>query len=528
MTTANIIADQLFKAGVRKVFGIPGGASIPWIEAFRKRGIEFVLVSNEASAGVMAAVSARLTGVTGVCHATFGPGATNISTGTGCAFLDRDPVIVLTSEMNDAMKARTVQMNINHQNLFAPVTKATFRISPANAADSIGKALRICREEYPGPVHLGLPDDIAGSNSDPGTDNYQGPAKVNHQENTSEIISLLSRSYKPVIAAGHTASRLSAGRALQEFLEKYPVPVVTTPMAGEILPHDHPCFAGVLFHALSDRLRPLFKECDLVIGLGYDQVEFNYESWMPDVPLVHLDTKINDLPAKKDIYGYEGYPDDWFTILGNIRKPSARNNIIRMIRNEMKEKFEKNTSPFGPVSVLKILKHQLPVDSIVTSDVGSHLHVLGQFWRTGAGSQIIMSNGWSGMGFGIPAAIAAGIHRPLSRTVCITGDGGFLMTAGEIATARRLDLPVVIIVLSDGEMNLIKLKQSWKKVPAEGTILYDGDLFGSDKFLGIRVIRADNVQKMKKAVTTALSLNEPVIINAVIDPAVYEHLIVKQ
>ncbi|MCU0455210.1 MAG: thiamine pyrophosphate-binding protein [Bacteroidales bacterium] len=110
MKTANIIADQLFKVGVRHVYGIPGGASIPWIEAFRNKGIDFVLVSNEASAGVMAAVTARLTGVPGVCHATFGPGATNISTGTGCAFLDRDPVIVLTSEMNDAMKARTAQI----------------------------------------------------------------------------------------------------------------------------------------------------------------------------------------------------------------------------------------------------------------------------------------------------------------------------------------------------------------------------------------------------------------------------------
>lgn len=528
MTTANIVADQLFKTGVRHVFGIPGGASIPWIEAFRNKGIEFILVANEASAGVMASVSARLTGVPGVCHATFGPGATNISTGTGCAFLDRDPVIVLTSEMSDGMISRTAQMNIVHQDLFAPVTKATFRISPVNAADSIKKAIRICREEYPGPVHLGLPDDIAGREGNLSTDSTPEPSADIPSGSVSEIISLLSRSRKPVIAAGLTASRLDAGKELKEFLLRCPVPVVTTPMAGGILPHSHPCFAGVLFHALSDRLKPLFEECDLVIGLGYDQVEYNYESWMPDVPLVHLDTAIRDLPAKKHVYGYTGYPGDWFSLLGNISKPPSRDELIRGIRKNMAEMFENHISPFGPVTVLRILMDHLPAGTVVTSDVGSHLHLLGQFWRTGSGGELIMSNGWSGMGFGIPAALAAGILRPESKTVCITGDGGFLMTAGEIAVARRLGLPVVIIVLSDGEMNLIKLKQTWKKVPPEGTMLYRGDLFGSDTFLGVRVIRADNSQKMKKAVTTALSLSEPVIINAVINPACYEHLIVRQ
>ena len=151
MTVADHIADQLFIAGVRRVFGIPGGPSIPYLEAFRRAGIEFILVSDEASAGVMADVSARLSGIPGVCHATFGPGATNISTGIGGALLDRSPVIVLTSEVSDLMAGRTAQMNINHQKLFEPLTKATFRISAGNAHNVIDSALTICRKEYPGP-----------------------------------------------------------------------------------------------------------------------------------------------------------------------------------------------------------------------------------------------------------------------------------------------------------------------------------------------------------------------------------------
>jgi acetolactate synthase-1/2/3 large subunit len=145
MKIADYIAGQLFKEGVRYVFGIPGGPSVPYLEAFRNAGIEFILTSNEASAGIMADVSARLTGHQGVCHATFGPGATNIATGIGGALLDRSPVIVMTSEVDDRMIGRTTQMNINHQKLFEPITKATFRLNAGNVSDVLHKAFKISR-----------------------------------------------------------------------------------------------------------------------------------------------------------------------------------------------------------------------------------------------------------------------------------------------------------------------------------------------------------------------------------------------
>jgi acetolactate synthase-1/2/3 large subunit len=132
------------------------------------------------------------------------------------------------------------------------------------------------------------------------------------------------------------------------------------------------------------------------------------------------------------------------------------------------------------------------------------------------------------MGFGIPAAIAAGIISPGSTVACITGDGGFLMSAGEMMTARRYNLPIIVIVFSDGELNLIRLKQSWRDISPYGTILYHDDLFGSDVFLGIKVLTASTSEGLRKSISKALSLNEPVIINAVIDPDDYKWMIVKQ
>jgi len=208
MTIAEYIANQLFNHGVRYVFGIPGGPSIPYLEAFKAAGIEFILTSNEASAGIMADVTARLTGNPGICHATFGPGATNIATGIGGALLDRSPVIVFTSEMSDIMLNRTTQMNINHQKLFEPLTKATFRLSSENVEEVMQTAFRLCTESYPGPIHIGLPADISDIEI-----NTMPPAgfmteSIYYHNNIQKIISLLEKSRRPLMAIGLTAARL--------------------------------------------------------------------------------------------------------------------------------------------------------------------------------------------------------------------------------------------------------------------------------------------------------------------------------
>jgi len=179
---------------------------------------------------------------------------------------------------------------------------------------------------------------------------------------------------------------------------------------------------------------------------------------------------------------------------------------IKSVRNKMGSVFNSLTDHFGPVTALRILREEIPADTIVTFDVGSHLHLAGQYWNTFGMQKMIISNGWSGMGFGLPAAIAASLSSPGSAVVCVTGDGGFLMNAGEIMTARRYNLPVITVVFSDGEMNLIKLKQSWQNLPKYGTGLYDGDIFGASDFFGIRVFHAYSEDTMKNAVLAALSI----------------------
>ena len=526
MMVEDYLALQLKKAGVKRFFGIPGGPSIAWMEAFRKAGIEFILATHESSAAMMADVTARLTGVPGVCHATFGPGAVNLASGVGGALLDRSPMLVLSTEMPDTWLGRTAQMNIHLQALFRPLTKATFRLSAGNAREVIDRSLELAAEEYPGPVHIGLPSDLAGSEIGPEKP-VSGAKGSGAACESNEVRAgvLLASAHRPLVAAGLTAMRNGAGRALVSFLEEHGVPVVVTPMAKGIIPSDHSCYAGVLFHALSNRLEKLVSSADLVIGLGYDPVEYNYESWLPDVPLVHFDTRPSDLKIKGAIECVSA-PGDWFRILSPLRGSEDMLSLAAEVRKEISDRLYSKKPGFNPVTALTMLREMLPPESIVTVDVGSHLHLLGQLWDV-KGGRLIMTNGWSSMGFGLPAAVAAALTSSAAPVVCVTGDGGLLMNAGEMITARRLGLRIIVVVLSDGELNLIKVKQSWKNVDPYGIHVCSGPLFGADRFLGIDVIRVINEAGMRSALSGALQSGASVIIEAAVDPSCYNDLIVK-
>ncbi|MDF1560834.1 MAG: thiamine pyrophosphate-binding protein [Bacteroidales bacterium] len=577
MKSEDLLTRRLRDHGIRRVFGIPGGPSLPFMDAFRREGIEFILTSHEASAAVMADVTARLTGVTGVCHGTFGPGAVNLASGVGGALLDRSPVLALTSEVSDEWLGRTTQMHIDHQALFRPLTKATFRLNAANAEEVLCRSLDIANEEYPGPVHIGLPSDVAGKETgragsspelsgesfgrgasevstghsapgasagtdETGTDSghdASGKKPGNSErglrsdrettgslpEQTEERVRvLIASARRPLIAVGLTAARAGIGETLARFLEKHSVPVVVTPMAKGVISSGHPSYAGVLFHALSDRLKRLVNSADLVIGLGYDAVEYNYESWLPDVPLVHFDTRASDLRIRGAIESLSA-PDKWFEALTTLQSSPEMTRLAAEVRSEIRNEIYSKIPGFNPVTALAVLQEMLPFNTVVTADVGSHLHLLGQMWEVPPGGRLLMTNGWSSMGFGLPAALAAALAEPERPVVCVTGDGGMLMHAGEMITARRLGLKIVVVVLSDGELNLIKIKESRRNIRSSALQLYSDKLFGAERFLGAGVLQVTDTGQMRSAVKKAMQSNGSTIIEATVDPSVYSELI---
>src|SRR5579871_1420756 len=298
-TVAAALVDALRELGVRYVFGVPSGGWVDYMEALRQTdGIEFVLTTHEGAAGMMADVCGRLGPAPGVCFGTFGPGATNLTTGVGEALLDRSPMIALTDEMPASMRGRTTQMGIDHQALFQPLTKKTTRLRADAVRSILFDAARTALQDRPGPVHVGLPVGLSAEAALPENIAFEPPASVPHAHKAllDEAAQLFAKSRKPILAVGLGAVRAGVQGEVRQLAEKHGIPVVLTPMAKGMLPEDHPCYAGVVFHALSDIVGQTHAEADLVIGIGYDPIEFNYESWLAKTaPLISFDVAPADL-----------------------------------------------------------------------------------------------------------------------------------------------------------------------------------------------------------------------------------------
>lgn len=538
-TVAQIFAHTLKEIGVRFVFGVPSGNMIDYMEALREEdGIDFVLVAHEATAAIMADVCGRLTGVPGVCFGTFGPGATNLSTGVGGALLDRSPLIAFTDEMPDHLLNRTVQMNINHQQLFFSITKWTTRLSAQNAAEIILKGAGIANEEVPGSVHIGVPAGIGQhkvSEQKSSIDYLRLEKKLWSPivaEQIEKIKELWSKSERPILAVGLSAVRADVKNLIIEFAKKFQLPVVLTPMAKGMFPEDHPLYAGVLFHALSNIVAETYSEADLVIGVGYDPVEFNYEDWMPQVPLIHIDTKEADVNSVEipEVYNVIGGLENALKelIKTEVSPKSWDVGKLQERKERLFRKLSPNSNSFGPRAVVAELRKALPQEGILTADVGAHLHLIGQQWQTPEPQKLLITNGWSSMGFAIPAALGAKLCHPELAVAAIMGDGGFTMTVGELATAKRLNLKIVFVVIYDTSLSLIRIKQVKKNFNSNyGTDLNVLAKEPTNHYFGVPVIRTADLNSYKKALVSAFASDGPTVIEAIVDGSEYDDLVLK-
>jgi len=233
MNNADLIVATLKAAGIDRGFGIPSGNVLPLMEAMRTGGIDFVLTAHEGSAGFAADVSGRMTGLPGLCIATLGPGATNLATGVGCAYLDRSPLIAITCNLNADQLGRRIQMWIDHHALFAPITKATSRLEDGRIAHTVQDAIRIALTEPRGPVHLDLPEDVALA---PAREEITQPSDPPQMAGAPEADieragQLIAAARRPIAVLGSSAMRVKNAARLREVVERHGLPFATTTMA---------------------------------------------------------------------------------------------------------------------------------------------------------------------------------------------------------------------------------------------------------------------------------------------------------
>ncbi len=526
MKNVDLIAQTLEKAGVKWVFGVPSGPVLPLINALEKTSIAYVLTANETSAGFMATAVGSLTGIPGVCLSTLGPGATNMATGVGCAWLDGAPVIAITCNVPTPWLDRRIQMRIDHHALYAPITKASLPLRADNVAATLAEALSIACAETPGSVHLDLPEDVGEAEAVPST--YTAPTLANVIETKAgdDVVAVvktaLAISSRPLLMTGLGFTRTNAAAALLSFVERQNIPFISTMHAKGWLPESHPNWTGVLGRARRTNVQRFINEADLIIAVGYDPIEINYEEWVGDIPVIHIAT------GKADVAGVQMLFNDVCdmdaAIQGMAELPPMPNGWSMEAwathRAELDSALRPETAMLSAHRVLDALRERLPADGVLAYDVGAHTHQIASQWRTDVPRTCVSTNGWSSMGFGIPGAIAAKLAHPDKQVVGVVGDGCFQMTVGELNVARRLNLPLPIIALNDGWLGLIKLKQQGKGFGLVGSRLGDPPTSPPDYF-GVPCRAVTDEASLQDALAWGMNLDGPSVIEVFIDPESY-------
>ena len=526
MKNAELIVQMLARAGVRWVFGVPSGPVLPLIETLRNSPIEYVLTASETSAGFMAQAVGALTGVPGVCVSTLGPGATNMTTGVGAAWLDRTPLLAITCNVESPWLERRIQMRIDHHALYQPLTKASYPLRHGQVAETLAQALSLACAEPPGPVHLDLPEDVAVAEaSEAPTLAEDPPRRLPDIADAvaAQTAAALAQSRRPLLLAGLTLSRSHATQDLLHFIETQRLPFVLTLHAKGFLPESHPNYAGVLGRARRSDVQAFIRQADLIIAVGYDVIEINYEEWAGATPILHVSTEAADVgPEVTMLMNAAGDMDQ--AVRRMARLPAFPNDWTadawEAHRRALGKALRPPASGLGPHHLLDVLRSKLPADGILVYDVGAHTHQIATQWRTDLPWTCNSTNGWSSMGYGLPAAYATKMVHPERTVVGVVGDGCFQMTAGEVTVAKRLGLAVPIIVLNDGWLSLLKVKQERKGYGLSGVRL--GDTSPSPPhYFGVPCRAARDASELAAALEWGLGLGGPSIIEAFVQADPY-------
>lgn len=529
--TAEVIVEVLRREGIDRIFGIPGGGStIDLINAASKVGIEPILCCHEGSASIIASVYGEIKDKPGVCFSIMGPGATNMASGIAYAFLEQVPLLAFT-ECHPAVNYEFITtQKINHKIFFAPITKNHFSITAAKAQEIIEKALICAMEEKPGPVHIDFPNDEAIKESS--YKNREKRIKISFSQFIPEdkkiiqkVIDKINNAKRPTIIAGIEAKRRNAKEVLEVLAEKWNIPVMVTLKGRGVFNERHPLYGGIFLGTYSkDTFEDaIIGKSDLLIIVGVDGVELLPKQWILAQSVIYIGSQANKdaiYPTEIEIVG------EIKTILEILAQNCLKGiswdrEYIKKLREEIKEKLSYSKEELPLHKIIQITRSKLSFDGVLTTDVGAFNSMVHYLWEVYEPKTYFTSKGLSTMGFAFPAAIAAQIALPNKKVICFTGDGGFLMRIQELEMCTRLNLPIIIVIFSDGGLGLIKTKQKNKNYINVGVQLKNPDFSMIAKAFGGEGFRVKTEKEFDKALEEAINNRKLNIIEAVLNPDTY-------
>jgi acetolactate synthase-1/2/3 large subunit len=521
-THAQAIANVLAERGVRYVFGLPGGEIVAFINACREAGLQFLLTGHEASAAWMAQVVGQITGTPGVCAATLGPGATNLVTGVANAWLDRAPMLAVTAQIPAAALPTMTHQRLPLQQLFSPVTKGSFAVGTEDTVALVHRSMDLAAAPRPGPVHISLASDMAVKEYVAGNSQSVSPPPLTDGSSLHKIATRLEAAVRPLILIGLGAAPADAP-AIHALIAKLQSPFLVTPKVKGIVPEDHPLFLGVASGmAIDSDIVETIKTADLILGIGFDPVECD-KAWFADVSIASLDTASMAEGAYRPLEDIGNLTAAITELTARITRPKPWPAELLNQRRQAIERQPRDGE--SPLRLLAELRSIFPRDGVTTCDVGSHKLVMGQFWRSYEPGTFFMSNGLSGMGFGIPAAIAAQLVHPQRPVLAVVGDGGMLMMLHDLTLIRQLGMPIIIVVLSDSSLSLIRVSAERRGFPPYGVDFTAPDFAAIAQAFGIAAKRVPSISGIRECMEQALEKKIPFLIDVPIDYREYYDLV---
>jgi acetolactate synthase I/II/III large subunit len=466
MKASDLFVKQLEEEGVEYIFGLPGEENLDLLESLRTSHIKFILTRHEQAAAFMAATYGRLTGKAGVCFSTLGPGATNLVTGVAHAQLIGAPLIAITGQKAIRDNWQACFQLIDVVSLMKPITKSAESITdPSTIPTVLRNAFKHAQAERPGAVHVELPEDVAGSDTDA---QVQKPGHVRRPDPDTKTIEgaaeLINSSRHPLLILSAGANRKLISNELREFVERTCIHVVHTQMGKGVLSDDSSYSLFATGINKRDYVNCGIDRADLIITVGYNIVEYPPYVWNRelDKKIIHIDFVEADV---------DRFYDPQIEIVGDVAvslrllapKVARRDDtLFADLRLFLAEKLAatcETTFPPVPQEVVCNVRKVLGVDDILTLDNGIYKLWFSRLYRTYKPNTFILDNALATMGAGLPAALAAKLVHPERKVMAVVGDGGFMMNAQELETAVRLNIPVVVLILNDNAFGFIKWKQ---------------------------------------------------------------------
>ncbi|MCR1863272.1 acetolactate synthase AlsS [Limosilactobacillus reuteri] len=535
---ADIVIDSLRKHGVNLVFGIPGAKIDRLFEGLDGQDSEdapkLIVTRHEQNAAFMAQAYGRLTGKTGVAITTSGPGVGNLVTGIMTANAEGDPMLAIGGQVQRKDLHRATHQSTPSTEIMAPITQYSAEIQdPNNISEIMANAFEASQDARKGAAFVSLPQDVDDAEvTEKPLPIYEtpkmGPADPNDLQ---KLVELIKNSKMPVILVGQRGADEKITTALRKLLSDYSLPVVETYQAAGVVSRDleqQSYFGriGLFRNQVGDQL---LQQSDLVITVGYDPIEYEPRNWNKEgnLRIVNLDT----LPAQIDnhftpIMQLVGNIATSLTELDKLLKgyeyPVAATEQLAKYKQELdqdkKIQIPANDDASHPLAVVHAIQENVTDDMHVALDVGSHYIWMARHFRCYQPRHLLISNGMQTLGVGLPWAMVAAMLYPEHKSVAVCGDGGFLFSGAELATAVQYHLNVVTIVWNDGGYyDMVKFQEEMKYPQAAGVKFGNVDIVKYAESFGATGLRVNEPADLTKVISQAFNIDGPVVVDVPVD-----------